>query len=390
MEENYRRLYIKINKYMNDNDCKPSEAKSFIIGELNSSIKKCLDIEIYSTGNIEASEGTIYFSKKDHPSFFEFNVLSSGEKEVVDILLDLYLRKEEYSDTIFLLDEPELHINTSIQKNLLIEIDRLVGQDCQIWITTHSIGFLRVIQGEMREKCQIIHFRSEYELASKKYTLYPMTASRANWRQLFSIALDDLATLVSPERIVYCEGRAEPGAGGIERGLDAHVLNAIFSKSHPETLFISSGGNTELDQRSSVAIAILSKVYENLEILVLKDRDMASGRATSEADRQNYLSNNDQNHRVLKRWEIENYLYDKTVLKSYSQKFGLRFDDVTYDNFVTDIDNQNLKDATGKIKNICGVISSVNAEVFKRQLAEHVTDKMTVFTELQDCIFNRK
>ena len=40
--------------------------------------------------------------------------------------MDLYLRKDEYDDTVFLIDEPELHINTSIQRKLLIEIDKLV------------------------------------------------------------------------------------------------------------------------------------------------------------------------------------------------------------------------------------------------------------------------
>lgn len=179
MEENYRRLYIKFNKYLHETDCKPSEAKAKIIGDLNASISKCLDVEICSIGDIEASEGTLYFQKDDHPNRFEFNVLSSGEKEVVDIILDLYLRQDDYSETIFLLDEPELHINTSIQKNLLLEINRLVGDNCQIWITTHSIGFLRTLQEELREDCQIIHFKSEYELASKPYTLTPMKGSKA-------------------------------------------------------------------------------------------------------------------------------------------------------------------------------------------------------------------
>lgn len=102
MTENYRRLYIKFNKYLNQADCKPSEAKSKIVGDLNSSLKNCLDLEITSIGNIEASQGTLYFKKSDHPKEFEFNVLSSGEKEIVDILLDLYLRQEEYNETIFL------------------------------------------------------------------------------------------------------------------------------------------------------------------------------------------------------------------------------------------------------------------------------------------------
>lgn len=146
MDDNYRRLYALYNRYRDDNDLKPSEAKAKIIGDLYTSIKKCLDLEIFSLGNVEGNQGTLYFKKPDHPKEFEFNVLSSGEKEVVDLLLDLYLRKDDYSDTIFLIDEPELHINTSIQGKLLVEIDRLVGPDCQIWLTTRSIGFLRALR----------------------------------------------------------------------------------------------------------------------------------------------------------------------------------------------------------------------------------------------------
>lgn len=390
MEENYRRLYIKFNKYLHEEDCKPSEAKAKIIGDLNSSISKCLDLEICSIGDIEASEGTLYFQKKDHPNKFEFNVLSSGEKEVVDILLDLYLRKDEFSDTVFLLDEPELHINTSIQKNLLLEINRLVGHDCQIWITTHSIGFLRTLQEELKSDCQVIQFKSEYDLASSPYTLYPMIGSKASWKDLFSIALDDLANLVCPKRIIYCEGRDSPGTNGVERGLDANVFNNVFSDRFHDTLFVSSGGNTELDQRSDIAIAILSKVLSDLDILVLKDRDMASGRDTNENDRQVYLQNNPDNHRVLKRWEIENYLYDKEVLESYCDNNGLVFDGQAYNQFVTDIVNQNLKDATGRIKNFCGITSSINPEKFKLTLSEYISEDMAVYKELVSCVFERR
>ncbi|MDA0690636.1 MAG: AAA family ATPase [Nitrospinae bacterium] len=388
MEENYRRLYVKYNKYMNDVDCAPSSAKSKIIGDINSSLSKCLSLEISSIGSIEASQGTLYFKKTDHPTEFEFNVLSSGEKEVVDILLDLYLRREEYSETIFLLDEPELHINTSIQKNLLIEIDRLVGEDCQIWITTHSIGFLRALQDELKGKCQVIQFHDDQELASKPCTLTPMKTSRVAWKDIFEIALDDLASLVCPKVIVYCEGRDAPAAGGMERGLDAQVYNKIFSDSHHDTLFVSSGGNTELDQRSEIAISIISKVISELEILVLKDRDMASGKKTTEMDRLQYLKNNPKNHRVLKRWEIENYLYDKEVLVNYCSKNSLVFDGKSYDALVTDIENQNLKDATGKIKNICGLKTSINPETFKLNLSEYVTKNMKVFNDLQSSIFD--
>ena len=377
------------NRYLEKEDVRPSEAKAKIIGDLNASIRKCLDLEICSIGNIEDAKGTLYFKKPDHDKQFDFNVLSSGEKEVIDLLLDLYLRKDDYTDTVFLIDEPELHINTSIQKNLLIEIDRLIGDNCQIWITTHSIGFLRAIQSEMRGKSQIIQFKADFNLAANARTLTPVEIGPGVWRELFEVALDDLADLVSPRTIVYCEGRAEPRKSGEERGLDAKVFNNIFAAGHPEALFVSSGGNTELDQRSTVAIAILGKVFSGVEILVLKDRDMASGKPTTELDRKQYLKTNPTHHRVLKRWEIENYLFDKEVLQAFCKGESFQFDESAYDAFVTDIYDQNLKDETGRIKNICNLKSSIDSDTFKILISGYLKPGMAAYTELEACIFDR-
>jgi len=390
MEQNYRRLNVKYNKYLNAQDCKPSEAKQKIIGDLNNAIQNCLDLSVTSIGNIEASEGTLYFSKSDHPQEFEFNVLSSGEKEVVDLLLDLYLRKDDFDNTIFLIDEPELHINTSIQKKLLLEINKLVGDNCQIWVATHSIGFLRALQDELKNECQIVHFPAGVNLASTPQTITPAVKSRSKWLEIFETALDDLTGLVSPKRIVYCEGRGEPGVNGQERGLDAKVFNNIFADKYHDTLFISSGGNTELDQRSEIAIAILTKVFSEIEIWVLKDRDISSGKETSEQDRQLYLQNNPDNHRVIKRWEIENYLYDKEVLANYCSAIGKNFKESEYDELVADIVNQNIKDQTGRIKSICGITTNIKPEIFKIRLSEYMKEHMSVYSELERCIFHRE
>lgn len=390
MEQNYRRLYVAYNRYMNDNDCKPSEAKTKIIGDLNRSIERCLSLKISSIGEIEASRGSLFFAKSDQSGEIDFNVLSSGEKEVIDLLLDLYLRRDDYKSTIFLFDEPELHISTAIQKNLLQEIDRLVGEDCQIWITTHSIGFLRAIQQEMRDKSQVIQFRSADDLGSVPCVLKPMQLTHANWRDVFSVALDDLVNLLSPERIIYCEGRDRPGVNGEEKGTDAKVYNCIFAQTRPETVFVSSGGNTELDQRSSIAIAIIGKVFPTLEIWVLKDRDMVSGKDATERDRQGYLKTNNENHRVLARREIENYLFDKEVLSAYCGANSFEFDESKYDGIVTDITNQDVKSFFTDIKRICGIGFNMNEEKFKIELAKYIDPVMGVFKDLENCIFLRK
>ena len=390
IEQNYRRLKIKYEKYMEENDARPSEAKKHIIGELNLAIQNCLSLKIANLGSIDAGEGTFYFTKEDTPNAFSYNVLSSGEKEVIDILLDLYLRKDVYTDSIYIIDEPELHLNTAIQRKLLIEINKMIPDNCQIWIATHSIGFLRALQEELNAESQIIRFSEDNQWASQPYVLKPLVKCRSAWQELFKTALDDLTNLVAPKKIIYCEGRDMPSRTGCERGLDANVFNTIFGESYPETLFVSSGGNTELDQRSDIAIAILSKVFSDIEIWVLKDRDMGSGKKISEPERQLYLQNNPLNHRVLKRLELENYLYDKEVLKKFCATNDLIFDELAYDAYVTDIVNQNIKDETGRIKNICGINTSINPEVFKKNLAKCIDNSMNVYAELEQEIFNRR
>ena len=131
-------------------------------------------------------------------------------------------------------------------------------------------------------------------------------------------------------------------------------------------------------------------MFSDIEILVLKDRDVSSGKSNSENDRLIYLQNNPQNHRVLKRWEIENYLYDKEVLKNYCAKNSLAFNEEEYDKFVVDINNQNLKDETGRIKNLCGITTSINPETFKLTLSGYVEIDMNVYSELEKCVFNRE
>lgn len=91
--------------------------------------------------------------------------------------------------------------------------------------------------------------------------------------------------------------------------MDANVYNTVFRETHGDTLFVSSGSSTQPEHASELGIALLSKVFEDLEILVLIDRDFASGSATDQNDRRTYLDSHPPNHRMLVRCEIENYLY---------------------------------------------------------------------------------
>ncbi|MFA7245323.1 MAG: ATP-binding protein [Candidatus Magasanikbacteria bacterium] len=384
LESNYKRLLGKAYTEFFDGAKTGDEVREALIGKVNQILNQILDIEISELGNILEKKGQLYF-KKGNVENFPYSNLSSGEKEVVDIILDLIIKTEEYNETVFCIDEPELHLNTSIQRKLLLEIEKLIPDNCQLWVATHSIGFLRGLQEDLKEKSQVLDF-SEKDFFTGTHTITPIIPSRNNWQRIFGTVLEDLTGLISPRKIIYCEGKDRPGQNGEEKGFDAKVFNSIFTVKYHDLVFVSSGGNTELDQRSNIAMTILTKVLNDIEILVLKDRDISSGRLNTEKDRQVYLSNNPNNYRVLKRWEIENYLYDKEVLSKYCIQNDLEFKEVDYDNFVTDIINQNVKDSTGLIKNFCSIITNVNPENFKFNLATLITEDMNIYKELEKCI----
>ena len=72
------------------------------------------------------------------------------------------------------------------------------------------------------------------------------------WANIYRVALDDLASLVVPQRVVICEGSTHKHV----RAFDAQCDNRLFSGKSPETPFISQGGSSEVIQ-SGHLVAIL-------------------------------------------------------------------------------------------------------------------------------------
>ena len=92
----------------------------------------------------------------------------------------------------------------------MIEIDKLIPDNCQLWVATHSVGFLRAIQKDLGDKSCVLDF-SEKDYFSNREIISPMKLNRKNWKRIFETALEDLTGLLSPEKIIYCEGRRDYG-----------------------------------------------------------------------------------------------------------------------------------------------------------------------------------
>ena len=74
----------------------------------------------------------------------EYKLLSMGEKLVVDIILDIIVRKPFYTDSIVYFDELDIHLHTDLQYDLMAEIMSLLGNlNSQVWVASHSLGFIQ-------------------------------------------------------------------------------------------------------------------------------------------------------------------------------------------------------------------------------------------------------
>lgn len=208
-----------------------------------------------------------------------------------------------------------------------------------------------------------------------------MPLTRKNWQRIFETALEDLTGLLAPKKIVYCEGRSEPGINNSEQGLDADVYNEIFSGQHHDVLFVSSGGGQNVIKNASLALKILNKTFVDVELYLLKDKD-----DNSSEKRQTFLDK-DKAHRMLNRREIENYLFDKEILKNFCSSQSIHFDEVRYDNKVSDIINQDLKPIQQEIQACCSNSSKI--ATFKRDLAKQILPTTQLYQELYELIFGK-
>lgn len=76
-------------------------------------------------------------------SKFGYDLLSNGEKQVFNVLVNLLSRQKYYQNTIYFVDELDLHLNTRLQYNLLKEVtEQWIPDNCQLWTASHSYGFI--------------------------------------------------------------------------------------------------------------------------------------------------------------------------------------------------------------------------------------------------------
>ena len=308
VSDNYRRLTWK---RMADLDTDALGSTTFeqyrrdSLGELQAAMRKLFTeptLELQDFGGIRDT-GVFRFAK-GAASDFHYKNLSGGEKAAFDLLLDLFVKRNEYQDAIYCVDEPESHVATGLHGLLLEVMLDTMPSESQLWIATHSIGFVRKAYEMMLQNGDVTLLDFSERNFDQKVQIRPRTPDRSFWRMTYRVALDDLADLIAPAQIVICEGSKT----NANRGFDASCYNCIFAKSDPDTLFVSHGGSAEVE-RSEDLIAVLRAVAEGASVWRVVDRDEMTDAARDARVKEGV--------RVLRRRELENYLYAPEVLSTF-------------------------------------------------------------------------
>ncbi len=372
-----------------------SEFNANVLGEIRRYVKDLFpDIHLNDLGN-PLSDGTFRFTKGISQNI-PFDSLSGGEKAAFDLILDIVVSKRYHKNTVFCIDEPEAHMHTRLQAELLSALLQIVPKQCQLMLATFSLGMMRRAM-EISKKhpgtVSLLDFGDRD--FDKPQVIRPVVPGRAFWKRAYDVALDDLATLLAPERVIICEGRWRTSTPVRNHSQDARCYECIFESEFSETRFVSMGNDQQVSNDWHGLAQTLLTLIDGLEVVRLIDRDDRSEAEVAELLRQGV--------RVLSRRNLESYLFDDEVLRALAKSVGKKRKETALIAekqrilaSTRDVSPDNLKPASGQIYNACKNILSLtqcgnNTEAFMRDtLAPLIRSDMKIYKELKHDIFGAR
>ena len=302
VSENYQRLVSNTISGVFDtqNDTKSVKAlREELIGKIKTSLNNVFDdLQLTSIGD-PLVNGSFYFTKGRSRNFHYKN-LSAGEKSALDLLLDLVIKATYFDNTVYCIDEPEAHMHTALQAKLLLEMYKLIPYNSQLWLSTHSIGMLKIAKELEEQNPGTVCFLNFTDLDfDNSVVIEPSTIDATIWNKFLELAFGDFAKLIAPQRVVFCEGTIQ---GRSYKNFDAQIYGRIFSLKYPDTSFVSIGSCSEIEDENNISMKIISQVLKNSTIIKVVDRDNRSEQEIDELKRRGI--------NVLNRRHLESYLLD--------------------------------------------------------------------------------
>lgn len=217
--------------------------------------------------------------------------LSSGEREVLNIVFDFILRNPE--DCIVFFDEPELHLHPELSYKLLQTL-RTVRPRNQFIFSTHSPDIITASLD------QSVIFIGPPTTPPTNQAIPVREQDQPN--QALRLLGQSVGIIALGKRLVLIEGTAA--------SLDKQVYGSILKERFPDLVLVPSGGKGLIQSFRSVISEVLEKTIWGVDFFMLCDHDALPrtiSARTIETDARGRL-------RVLPRYHLENYFLDAQVL----------------------------------------------------------------------------
>jgi len=317
------------------------------------------------------TDGQFFFTKGSAKNF-PYKNLSAGEKGAFDIILDLIIKSNDFNDTVFVIDEPELHMHSRLQQSLLKELNNIIPESCQLWIATHSIGFIRAaMELKKVDSENVVLFDFDDVDFDQPQVLKPIDPAPDIVRKMFAVALDDLSKMVTPEQVFFCEGSLQPNTTPEKRKFDARVYNTIFSNQ--DVLFFAADNKAMAQRAGTFLLKVVTDCGAVRKIKSIVDRDQLTVEQIAA------YKAGDSTQYFLSRNTIENYLFDPEVVNEYCKSVGLDENKVT--SRLVDPVNDDAKAIQGSVMQQCSYAG--NIDDFKLELAKMITPDTDVYKQIK-------
>ncbi len=285
-----------------------------LVGSIRDPLARLLPGFVFEgPGSNPLADGTFEFTKGGIERY-AYKLLSGGEKAVFDLLLDFAVARSTFTNAIYCVDEPELHVNGGIHGPLLDEMLNLLPAGCQLVLATHSAGVMaraRDIGVETPGSVAFLDFDGHD--FSQHVDLAPSRPDRAFWRRQLEIAFGGFADLLAPAEVILCEGDPSPRNNARAR-FDSKCYTAIFGDEVPDTSFLSVGNSHDVEQDRLQVGDGITAIVDGVKVVRLVDRDSKDPREIETA--------HNEGLRVLRHRHLESYLLANDILEALCNEHG--------------------------------------------------------------------
>ena len=242
--------------------------------------------------DLDPRDQQLYFD--DAGQRLPVSAMSSGEREVVNIVFDFILRAP--SDCIIFFDEPEIHLHPELSYRLLQTL-KSFGSNNQFIFCTHSPD---IITASLENTVVFIRppqLSDDGTQANQAVVVSENDATNSALRLLGqSIGIVSLG-----KKIVLIEGAAS--------SLDKQTYGFILKNRFPGLVLVPSGGRQVVESFKQLTDNVLSQTIWGVDFFMVCDRDI-----TDPAKAIAMENTAGGKLRYLRRYHLENYFLDPQAL----------------------------------------------------------------------------